>query len=168
MQDTSNHGRAHYRCRFPAEYALAKRIEHPAAVYVREDVVVGPLDAWLAAALHPDLVAARLSRVQDESVVDAGVEAARRELAECDRLLGTASGGVGGGRGSGAGRGMDARSAPPPGRCRASLRVRPKPSERMSEQQIAVLLGSLGGLLGLLTEADADRNPSCIASSACR
>jgi hypothetical protein len=32
VQGTWNHGRAHYRCRFPAEDALANRIEHPAAV----------------------------------------------------------------------------------------------------------------------------------------
>jgi DNA invertase Pin-like site-specific DNA recombinase len=44
MQGTWNHDRAHYRCRFPNEYAIANRIDHPLAVYVREDAVIGPLD----------------------------------------------------------------------------------------------------------------------------
>jgi site-specific DNA recombinase len=49
MQGQHNHGAAYYRCRYPQEYALANIIEHPANVYLREDAVVEPLDAWL----HP-------------------------------------------------------------------------------------------------------------------
>ena len=44
MQGTWNHDRAHYRCRFPNEYAIANRIDHPLAVYVREDAVLGPVE----------------------------------------------------------------------------------------------------------------------------
>ena len=62
-------------------------VEHPAAVYVCEDLVAGPLDAWLAAAFHPGVVAARLEGVQNDQAIDVKVEAARRELADCDRLL---------------------------------------------------------------------------------
>ncbi len=87
MQGTWNHGRAHYRCRFPYEYALANRIEHPAAVYLREDAVVEHLDAWLASAFDPAKLAVALAEIDDEPAVDVAAEAARRELAECDRLL---------------------------------------------------------------------------------
>ena len=50
MQGTWNHDRAHYRCRLPSEYALANLIDHPAAVYLREDALLEPLDEWLATA----------------------------------------------------------------------------------------------------------------------
>lgn len=39
---------AHYRCRFPAEYAPANRIEHPRTAYLRESAVTPALDRWLA------------------------------------------------------------------------------------------------------------------------
>jgi site-specific DNA recombinase len=41
MQGNFNHGLAHYRCRYPTEYALANHVEHPRAVYLRENQV-GP------------------------------------------------------------------------------------------------------------------------------
>ncbi|MGW0007381.1 transposase [Nocardia grenadensis] len=37
MQGTWNHDRAHYRCRYPSEYALANDLDHPPSVYLRED-----------------------------------------------------------------------------------------------------------------------------------
>ena len=33
-----------YRCRFPAEYALANRVQHPLNVYLREHLVIGEID----------------------------------------------------------------------------------------------------------------------------
>jgi site-specific DNA recombinase len=39
---------AYYRCRFPAEYALANKIHHPRNVFVRENEVLPALDAWLS------------------------------------------------------------------------------------------------------------------------
>jgi hypothetical protein len=85
MQGAWNRGRAQYRCRFPGEYALANKIEHPLAVYLREDAVLGPLDAWLATALALPHCAA-LARSEDlEPSVDPVVDAAHRQLTECDR-----------------------------------------------------------------------------------
>jgi len=49
-----NHGRLHYRCRYPSEYALANEVDHPRTVYLREDVVVAPLDRWLAGIMSTD------------------------------------------------------------------------------------------------------------------
>ena len=53
MQGNWNHGRAHYRCRFPNEYAVGNNIDHPLTVYVRENAVLDPLDTWLAQAFAP-------------------------------------------------------------------------------------------------------------------
>jgi site-specific DNA recombinase len=53
MQGQHSHGTAYYRCRFPQEYALANRIEHPRNVILREDILIKPLDTWLAQEFGP-------------------------------------------------------------------------------------------------------------------
>ncbi len=47
MQGSANHGRAHDRCRYPSEYAMANELDHQKNVCVREDQILGPLDGWL-------------------------------------------------------------------------------------------------------------------------
>ncbi|GGV25338.1 recombinase family protein [Streptomyces spectabilis] len=71
MQGNWTHGRAHYRCRFPAEYALANHLEHPLNVLLREDAVLPTLDAWLAQAFVLDHLAASLAALaQDQPATD--------------------------------------------------------------------------------------------------
>lgn len=91
MSGQHNHGRAHYRCRYPAEYALANDVDHPRTVYVREDEVMPALDAWIASLFDPEnldetcrsLAAASGPNDADEAAVDA----ASRNLADCDGRL---------------------------------------------------------------------------------
>jgi site-specific DNA recombinase len=42
------HGDPYYRCRFASEYALANRVKHPLSVNLREDMIIGQVDGWLA------------------------------------------------------------------------------------------------------------------------
>ena len=42
------HDAPYYRCRFPAEYALANRVQRPLNVSLREDAIIGHVDEWLA------------------------------------------------------------------------------------------------------------------------
>ncbi len=53
MTGNWNNGHPYYRCRFPAEYALANKINHPKGVYLREADITGPLDDWLTTAFAP-------------------------------------------------------------------------------------------------------------------
>lgn len=89
MQGTWNHGRAHYRCRFPAEYALANQLDHPGAVYLREDQLVGPIDEWLAEAYAPERVQHDL-RTMGSAPPDreAGIDVESRALAVLEQKLG--------------------------------------------------------------------------------
>jgi site-specific DNA recombinase len=48
MQGTWAHEAARYRCKFPAEYALANKLDHPKSAYVRESAIVPKLDEWSA------------------------------------------------------------------------------------------------------------------------
>ncbi len=88
MQGNWNHDRPHYRCRYPNEYALANDLDHPKSVYLREDQLVEPLDAWLAEVFHPDRLRHSLSRLEqvhtDTSPVVPGL---RVELAHIEKVL---------------------------------------------------------------------------------
>lgn len=88
MQGTWNHDRAHYRCRYPSEYALANDLDHPPSVYLREDHLTGPLDTWLAEVFHPDHIEhslAMLEQVQPDTTPT--LVTARNSLGELDQKL---------------------------------------------------------------------------------
>ena len=92
MQSHWAHDVPYYRCRFPAEYALANRVQHPVNVYLREDQLIGEVNGWLAREFAPhrlrqtiaDLAAAQLAeplaRPDDH-------EETALKIAECDRKL---------------------------------------------------------------------------------
>jgi hypothetical protein len=74
MQSHTVHGDAYYRCRFPAEYALANRVGHPLNVNLREDAIIGHVDRWLAREFAPH----RLT----ETLRDLAAAAGRAETAQ--------------------------------------------------------------------------------------
>lgn len=89
MQGTWNHGRPHYRCRFPSEYAAATD-SHPKSVYVREDEIVPALDGWLTGLFEPGRIDATIEALvgaASAAVENADVAVARRALARCDARL---------------------------------------------------------------------------------
>jgi len=91
MQGHWNHGTAHYRCRYAAEYALANKVNHPKTVYLREDAVVPRLDAWLAELFDPANLDATCEALAMAGWIDemaeARMEAARRKIGDCDSRL---------------------------------------------------------------------------------
>ena len=91
MQGTFAHDTARYRCKFPSEYALANRVEHPLTVYVKESSIVPRLDAWIAELFDEtnlDQTCEALAMAGEaEEATEARAEAARRKIAECDHRL---------------------------------------------------------------------------------
>ncbi|HUF98538.1 MAG TPA: recombinase family protein [Ilumatobacter sp.] len=91
MQASWNNGQAYYRCKFPAEHAVAED-KHAKTVYVREDVVVPGLDAWIAGLFddeHLDATCAALAAASDtepEMHQDREV-GLRRQIKDCDAKL---------------------------------------------------------------------------------
>jgi len=87
MQGNWNNGQAYYRCRYPAEYALANRIGHPKTVYIQEAEIVPALDTWLAQVFgreHIEETLDALLAAQSYPVADdARLATGRRTLAEC-------------------------------------------------------------------------------------
>lgn len=94
MQSHTVNGAPYYRCRFPAEYALANQVQHPRNVNLREDAIIGHVDRWLAREFVPprltetirDLASA--SEQADTSHHASDNEDTARKIAECDRKLG--------------------------------------------------------------------------------
>ncbi|NLU66088.1 recombinase family protein [Streptomyces sp. HNM0574] len=91
MQGNWAHDEAYYRCRFPDQYALANRVQHPRNVYVREVWLLKPLDDWLAKVFLPhridetiDQMASAAAEEPDHSPTEASETAARALIAECD------------------------------------------------------------------------------------
>jgi site-specific DNA recombinase len=89
MQGSWNNGRPYYRCKFPAEYAVAEQ-QHARTIYVREDTIVPALDDWIATLFDDDhldetaeALAAASGTVPDEN---RNLEL-RRRLKECDAKL---------------------------------------------------------------------------------
>jgi site-specific DNA recombinase len=91
MQGNYNHDAAHYRCRYPAEYALANKVDHPKTAYVRESAITGELDRWLTRLFDPENIAEAVKQMASAGDVDEAREAravaARRALADCDDRL---------------------------------------------------------------------------------
>jgi site-specific DNA recombinase len=91
MEGAWNHDRAHYRCRYPSEYALTNTIQHPRTVYLREAAILPSLDRWLARLFddqHLDGTCQTLAAATEpDTASTAAAEAAQRILRDCDQRL---------------------------------------------------------------------------------
>lgn len=89
MQGTWNNGKPHYRCQYPAQYALVSE-HHPKSVYVREGLVVPAVDRWLSTLLDEDNVESTVDAMAGtlETVSESEATASsRRAVARCDARL---------------------------------------------------------------------------------
>ena len=88
VSQVSGTGRLLEPHRFPNEYAVGNKIESPSHLYVREDLVLDPLDTWLAEAFAPHRIGQSLTALENAQPDHTpAVEAARRAIAECKRKL---------------------------------------------------------------------------------
>ncbi len=83
---------AYYRCVFLSQYAAKNKISHPRSVYLREDQILPRLDNWLTTKFSPGRLPATIRELEDaqdhtEAPADAGTEAAKQEIADCDASL---------------------------------------------------------------------------------
>lgn len=91
MQGSHNHGHNNYRCTYADEYALTKGIDHPRALYLREDRITSALDGWIATVFddeHAETTWQAIAEAQQpDEAAAARREAAERTVADCrDRL----------------------------------------------------------------------------------
>ncbi|MFD9630601.1 hypothetical protein [Streptomyces violascens] len=91
MQGSFNNDHANYRCRYTQEYARTAALDHPPTLYVREDAVVPPLDAWIAKIFEPGRLTRtlrELQRSQERTLPTAPeLDVARITITDCDRRI---------------------------------------------------------------------------------
>lgn len=91
MQGSWNNDKPHYRCVFPREYAQVNHLDHPRSVYVREELIVEPLDTRLATTFDPEHLPDTIRAMADAQLADdhrlAEAESVRQVVAECERKL---------------------------------------------------------------------------------
>jgi site-specific DNA recombinase len=80
----------YYRCRFPSEYALANRVQHPLNVNLREDAVIVHVDKWLAREFAPHRMSETLrdlAEARPDTQAASTDDDTTSKIAECDRKL---------------------------------------------------------------------------------
>ncbi|MBF9130118.1 recombinase family protein [Plantactinospora sp. S1510] len=90
MQARHSHGVAYYRCRYPQEYALANKVDHPRNVIMREEVLIQPLDTWLAQQFGPLHRRHTITKLIDQATVGMPTPASKPQgptTAELDAKL---------------------------------------------------------------------------------
>ncbi|MFC3500050.1 recombinase family protein [Micromonospora krabiensis] len=91
MQGQHSHDVAYYRCRYPSDYALANRVDHPKNVIMREDLATRPIDQWIASVFDPsqrDQTIEQLAHQLSPQVQPAAPPRAGRDItAEFDKKI---------------------------------------------------------------------------------
>jgi len=162
MQGSWNNGKPHYRCVFPDQYALANKIEHPRSLYVREELVLPPLDAWLAGAFDPRRLPDTLRAMtagQDldhhaDQVATQAVEKARAQIAEADAKLARYRAALESGTDPALIAAWTAEITAAKATAQARLRAAGGGRQRMTEDEIATLVAAAGSILDVLRHAD--------------
>jgi site-specific DNA recombinase len=158
MQGSWNNQQAHYRCRFPSEYAIANKVDHPITVYLREAAILGSLDTWLARAFDPGRIEHTLTSMKDARPdTDVRADVIRATLEECDRKLARHRAALEAGADpvlvAAWSREVQAERSTAQNQLN-SLGTSGAPSRRMTKDEIRALVDTLGGLLKILDEAD--------------
>jgi Recombinase len=81
---------SYYRCRFPAEYALANKVDHPRNVYVREDAFDAQVNSWIAGLFDPSHIHETIDLItaaQDNETDDSAADAAKAAIADANERI---------------------------------------------------------------------------------
>ncbi|GAA3381604.1 recombinase family protein [Cryptosporangium minutisporangium] len=155
MQGNFNNGRNHYRCRYPADYAAANHVEHPKAVYLREDVLAGPVDEWLTQAFAPAKLTETLTAMSEaeDSTDDTALAAAKETIQSCGQRLQRYRAALEAGTDPALIQQWTAEVQAE--RVQAEAKIRELTGrQRMTTEEINALVNALGGIRRVLIDAD--------------
>ncbi|MGV9365629.1 zinc ribbon domain-containing protein [Amycolatopsis sp. NPDC003731] len=159
MQGQKSREQLFYRCRYPNEYGLANKTEHPRNVYLAERDLIGPLDSWLSTCFTPHRLAETIDdlyEAQPELDIDPGAAAAAKAVEECDRALGRHRAALEAGADVKLVTSWITETQARRTEAKARLVTRPLP-QRLTKEQIAELIERLGDIRNALAAADTDR-----------
>jgi hypothetical protein len=161
--------RLYYRCRFPTEYGLANKIDHPRNVYLAERDLLTPLDPWMSISFAPhqlpDTIHA-LYNAQPDIDNNSAAVTAEHLIQQCDAKLTRYR------------AALEAGTDPQlvtqwiteveARRAEALARSHPTPArQRMSKDDITELIKALGNIPAVLAKAAPMTKPGSPASWAC-
>jgi site-specific DNA recombinase len=150
----------YYRCRFPAEYALANRLAHPLNVTLRQDMLLGPLDEWLAGKFGPSHLAATIDELAAAAAISKPEPHAEHDdiagsISECDRKLSQYRATLDAGEDPATVARWITETEAERARYQALERAKPpQVTHSMSREEIASLVTALSDLLAVLRAAD--------------
>ena len=162
MTGNPNHGRNYYRCKASRDYVHQHGIDHPPVFYLREDAITDAVDVFL----HQELGGSRLTRnlraladAQHRQVAERATgtpdhKQLKLTIAECDAKLTQYRAALDAGGDPKVIVEWITETTTVRTATQTLLTAKPATNERMSEEQISTIVQGLGGLLGLLRQAD--------------
>lgn len=143
-------GRILYRCALRRSRALAADFpDHPGALYVREDAILGPLDQWISSMTTPNA----LAQHQHASARTAPSDALQQKLSDVERKIASLIAAVEAGADLPQITEQLNRRARERSGLEAQLRALPQ-ARVLSSEEIHASLDDLGGMAKVLAEAD--------------
>lgn len=157
-----NHGRLYYRCTATRDFARQREISHPPALYLREDLIIRPVDEFL----HDELTGRRLTdnlrrvaeaqhRAALAAYGDSGeTEKLRQAIADADRKIIGYRATLDAGGDPALIAGWIAETTAIKKTAQARLGFTEAPPQRMTRDQLDAIAKAFNDLLGLLRDAD--------------
>jgi hypothetical protein len=162
MEGSFNHGRLYYRCAASRDFVWQHRISHPPCLYLREASIAGPVDRFLhqelGASRLPDTLR-RLAQAQHRAVdvlegADERTATLQQAVADCDTKIKSYRAALDAGGDAVVIAGWIKETTALRAATQAMIGAERAKPERMTEDQIGNIVEGLGGLLGLLRDAD--------------
>ena len=158
MQSHWANAAPHYRCRFPAEYALANHVEHPLSVNLREDAIIGRIDQWLAREFAPHRMAETihdLAEAAAQQPIKTSVDdEAGRKIAECDTKLAQYRAALDAGASPATVAAWISETEAERMTYALAMRHSASSPRRMTEAEIKAIVDKLADIAGVLRDAD--------------
>lgn len=162
MEGSVNHGRLYYRCAASRDYVRQHGISHPPMLYLREDAIAGAVDRFLHEELGERTLSTTLRRLADaqhrqamaQHDSDTAADELRRTIEECDTRIGRYRAALDAGGDPVLIAGWIRETTEIKNAAHARLGLVPGRPARMNEDQIRAIVKALGGLLGILRDAE--------------
>ncbi len=150
----------YHRCRFPSEYALANKLDHPLNGTLRQDALLPPLNEWLASKFEPTHLTATIDELLAATIPlkaqpDDGDDISGK-IADCDRRMAQYRAALHAGADPVSVAGWITETEAERARYKAAKQAAAprRTAKPMSRDQITAIVSDLSGVFSVLRDAD--------------
>jgi site-specific DNA recombinase len=162
MVGNPNHGRLYYRCTASRDFVRQHQISHPPALYLREDVIIDPIDRFLRDELTGGTLTDNLRRVADARYRAAlaahdtigEIDKLRQAIADADEKISRYRATLDAGGDPTLIAGWITETTAIKKSAQARLSLTEAPPQRMTGEQLGTIAEAFNDLLRLLRDAD--------------